>query len=142
MGAEESELLQRFRSNYKASNEQFNRHDFDAAYANVPEDVEWRTLIEIPGAPDLMRGRAEVVAFFEEILNEWPDWWTRPTRFTEPLPALILVEFDAGGTGRTSGIRQSIHLVQTWDLRDRPLRVTEMPDLRTAQAEFGLPAPP
>jgi hypothetical protein len=41
------------------------------------------------------------------------------------VPGVILVAFTAHGTGRVSGASLSNRVVQVWDLRSRPLRVTE-----------------
>jgi 2-amino-4-hydroxy-6-hydroxymethyldihydropteridine diphosphokinase len=133
-----SDRLRTFRARYEATHEAFNRHDFEAAFARTPEDVEWRTIQEIPGVPDVMRGRDEVIAFFRETLNEWPDWHTELEGFEEPAAGVILVAFVAHGTGRVSGASLSNRVVQAWDFRSRPLRVTEYLGRDEALADLGV----
>jgi 2-amino-4-hydroxy-6-hydroxymethyldihydropteridine diphosphokinase len=133
-----SDLLRAFRAGYEANHEAFNRHDFDAAFARTPEDVEWRTVQEIPGVPDVMHGRDEVIAFFRETLQEWPDWHTELEGFEEPAAGVILVAFVAHGTGRVSGASLSNRVVQAWDFRSPPVRVTEYLGRNEALADLGL----
>ena len=137
MSEPESELLAGFRTGYEATHEAFNRHDMDEAFGALPEDIEWRTIQAIPGAPEVCRGRDEVIAFFRDILNEWPDWHTELLSFGEPQPGLVVVEFRAHGTGRTSGIPLSGEFAQVWDLRDRPVRVTEFANREAAREHIG-----
>jgi len=133
-----SGLLGAFRAGYQVRHDAFNRHDFEAAFAQTPEDVEWRTIQAIPGVPEVMRGRAEVIAFFRDTLQEWPDWHTDIEGFEEPAPGVILVTFVAQGTGRISGAAMSNRLVQAWDFRSRPLQVTEHRERDEALAALGL----
>jgi ketosteroid isomerase-like protein len=123
-GAAPSPLLVAFRSSYEAGREPFNRHDFRAAFASAPEDVHWTPLAAIPGARDL-RGRAAVIRFFEELLDEFPDWRSTTESFSEPLPGVVLVEFSARATGAASGAPTTNRVFQVWDLRARPVRVIE-----------------
>ena len=125
MSEEESGLLQAFREGYAATRSAFNEHDFDAAFAGLPPDVEWHPPEEIPGYPPVLKGRGEVIAFFKEVLNEWPDWRTEFLATAEPSPGLILVEYEATGTGRASGIPAKARMFQAWDFREQPLRVFE-----------------
>jgi hypothetical protein len=136
----ESETLAAFRATYLVNHEAFNRQDIEGAFGGLPADVEWRTLTEIPGAPDLCRGRDEVIAFFREVLIEYPDWQTELLAFEEPDPGVVLVEFRARATGRASGIRTtSAKMFQAWDLREPPVRVTEFATRDAAAEHFGWP---
>lgn len=87
----------------------------------------------------MCRGRDEVIAFFKDLLNEWPDWRTDLLSFSEPEPGVIVVGFRAHGTGRTSGIPMSTEAAQVWDLRVRPVRVTGFADREAARENFGWP---
>jgi predicted SnoaL-like aldol condensation-catalyzing enzyme len=125
MSAEESGLLKAFREGYAATHGSFNEHDFDKAFSSLPQEVEWYPPEEIPGAPKVLRGRAEVIAFFTSVLDEWPDWRTEILDTTEPSAGLILVEYEANATGRASGVPARARMFQSWDFRSQPLRVIE-----------------
>jgi 2-amino-4-hydroxy-6-hydroxymethyldihydropteridine diphosphokinase len=133
-----SPLLRAFRAGYVESQDAFNRHDFETAFAQLPQDVEWRTVHDIPGVKDVMRGPAEVVAFFEEILETWPDWATQAESFEEPAPAVLLASLHAHATGRISGVPVQTGFVQVWDFRSTPVRVTEYRTRAEAVADLGL----
>jgi 2-amino-4-hydroxy-6-hydroxymethyldihydropteridine diphosphokinase len=133
----DSSLLRAFRATFESKGDAFNRHDFEAAFAELPEDVEWTTIQDIPGV-DVMRGRDAVIAFFRELLETWPDWHTRSLGYEEPAAGVILAAFEGTATGRASGIPVSTPFVQAWDFRSQPLRIREFRDRAAALAALGL----
>lgn len=122
--AEDRPSLDQFRRAYLASNEAFNRHDFEAAFYGFHPDVEWHTVADVPGER-VMRGRDAVVAAFQGLLDEFPDWRVEPEEFAEAGPA-ILVRNVGVATGRESGVPIRQPFTQVWTFRDgRPILVRE-----------------
>ena len=119
-----SALLEAFRRNYLASQDAFRRHDIQATFAELPEDAVWEPAPEIVDRT-LYEGRAAVIAGFQELVAEYPDWRTDVRDITEPEPGLIRVHFRATGTGVISGARTHMDVHQEWDFRSRPLHVRE-----------------
>jgi ketosteroid isomerase-like protein len=119
-----SELLEAFRASYLANNEAFNRMDFETAFANLPDDVVWDTLPEIVDWR-LLKGKQDVLDFFQAIASQWPDWRVQVEDITEPEPGLMRVRCRASGTGALSGAATETIFNQDWDFRSQPLRITE-----------------
>ena len=119
-----SELLEAFRRNFEKGHDAFNRHDFETAFASLPDDAVWEPV------PDLVdRGRLEgkqaIIDAFREILDLWPDWRTELVEITEPLPGLIRMEFRGRGTTKRAGVAAENHFFQEWDFRARPMQIRE-----------------
>ena len=119
-----SGLLEAFRTAYLANNEAFNRHDFETAFASLPDDVVWETLPELVDREPI-EGKAGVIAAFHELLEQWPDWHLDVQDISEPSPRLIQVRFHATGTGAASGARTALDVLQEWDFRGPSLRIRE-----------------
>jgi ketosteroid isomerase-like protein len=129
--------LDLFRRGYLATNEAFNRHDFEGAFLGFDTELEWRTVAEVPG-PQLMRGRDAVIEAFRGLLHEFPDWRVEPQEFIEAGGA-ILVRNIALATGRHSGVPIRQEFTQIWTFDDaRPIRVREYLDHADALEAVGL----
>ena len=127
-------LLDRFERAYLASNAAFNRHDFGAAFHGFHPELEWHTVADVPG-PRVMRGRDAVVAAFQGLLEEFPDWRVEPREFIAAGQA-ILVRNVGTATGRESGVPIRQEFTQVWTFRDgRPALVREFLDHAEALEE-------
>ena len=119
-----SGLLEAFRESYAASQDSFQRHDFETTFAGLPDDVVWEPFSEIVDV-ERLEGKRRVLEFFEAIVEQWPDWRTEIQEISEPEPGLIRVHFRATGTGAVSGARTETDVHQEWDFRSQPLHVRE-----------------
>jgi uncharacterized protein len=72
------ENVEAIRSAYDA----INRRDWDAAFRDADEDIEWTTDPRVPNA-GTYRGRAEVRRFFEDQTAAFEVWLVEPERFFE-----------------------------------------------------------
>ena len=137
MSQENRPSLEAFKLAYLASNEAFNRHDFDAAFAGVHPDLEWETFPGTPGV-ERLQGRRAVIEGFHDLLGEFPDWRVEPQEFIDGRDA-ILVRNIGTATGRRSGMPVRQSFTQVWTFRDgRPVRVREYPDHQAALKAVGL----
>ena len=144
----ERHLLERFRANYLGSMEAFNRHDFEAAFAGTPPDF----VFDISGAGlyeratgmirgssgGVMHSREELIAFFRDWLEEFPDWHVDVEDFAEPTPGVVLVTHVVGGSGRVSGAPIARRITEVWDMRSRPIRISQHQDQAEALEAAGL----
>jgi len=129
--------LEAFREAYLVANEAFNRHDFEGAFFGLHSDLEWHTVADVPG-PKVMHGRQGVIAGFQGLLAEFPDWRVEPQEFLEAEDA-ILVRNIGTATGKKSGVPIRQTFTQVWRFRDgRPVRVEEYLDHREALEAAGL----
>ena len=128
--------LDAFRQAYMLANEAFNRHDFEAAFFGSHPDLEWHTVVDVPG-PRVMRGQEAVIAAFRALLVEFPDWRVEPQDFEEA-GAAILVRNVATATGAESGvpIRQAFTQVWTFE-HGRSVLVREFLDHHEALRAAG-----
>ena len=134
------ERLERFREGYLRTNEAFKRHDW-TIFAALPEDFEWHPFENVIDE-DVVRGPRGVQAFFERMVEVYPDWWAEARDFV-PAPGDKIVVLCVGrGTARTSGIPSEPEFAQVWEFDGvTPRRVREYPShaegLRAAGVEPG-----
>jgi ketosteroid isomerase-like protein len=132
------ELVEAFERNYRAANEAFNRHDFEAAFRGFPSDFEWRTVAEIPGERTL-RGPRQVIEGWQAFIEEFPNWRVEPQEFISGGPDTVVVRNLGTATSR-SGVPVRRPFTQVWTFRDgRPIRVEEYWDHQEALEAVGLP---
>jgi SnoaL-like domain len=142
----EQRLLKRFRTNYLAFVEAFNRRDLEAAFARTPRDfvfdVSDGVLVEHPAfdmlSSAVMHGREELIAFYRDWIEQFPDWHVDVEGFAEPTPGVLLVTFTARGTGRVSGVPIGRRITEVWDTRSRPIRVSQHREEADALEAAGL----
>ncbi len=134
-GAPESEFLKAFRAIFEEGNRAWNEGDVRRAYVAVPEDFQHQLAPTWPNARPL-RGREEVVAFFEDFQATFPGVRTSRHEFIEVDERTVIVGFRVTGTGRSSGAGTSMEIWQVWEVGEGmvPLRVTEFTDRDTALA--------
>ena len=132
MQATESELLSGFREAYLAGNRAWNEHDFERAYAGVAERVEYQLSHSWPDARPL-RGRDEVVAFFDGFCETFPDVQGTVGEIVALDEETIFVGLHVTGTGRGSGATVEMALWQVWELAEGlAVRVAEYDDRQDA----------
>ena len=126
-------FVQAMRSVFEQSNRAWNEGDFERAYQALGDDVEYNPAATWPQAQPL-RGRAEVVKFFEDFREAFPDARSGPFEFVEVAERRVIVGFPVVGTGRASGVRVEMEIWQVWDLGEggAPVRVNEYADRRDA----------
>jgi ketosteroid isomerase-like protein len=135
----ESELFKAFRESFEEGNRAWNEGDFKRAYAALPEDIEYLLTPSWPNARPL-RGRDEVVAFFEDFRETFPDARAEIVEFVQADEGTVIVGFAVTGTGRSSGIGTEMEIWQLWEMREgmNPSRVREFASRDEALAAAGI----
>lgn len=135
----ESEFLRAVRSVFEQGNRAWNEGDFERAYQVLGDDFEYKLASTWPQARPL-RGRAEVVKFFEDFRETFPDARSGPLEFVEVGERRVIVGFPVVGTGRASGVRIEMEVWQIWKLTEggMPVRVNEYPDRGAALRAAGV----
>ena len=121
-----SQLLDAFKRNFEANQAAFNRHDFETAFAALPDDVIWEPMPHVVDR-DRLEGKRAVIDAFRALAETWPDWRTELAEITEPTPGLIQMRFRGIGTSQLSGVRTETQFIQEWDFRSQPMEVREYP---------------
>lgn len=121
-----SKLLDAFRENFEANQAAFNRHDFERAFAALPDDVVWEPMPHVVDRGRL-EGKAAVIEAFRGLAETWPDWRTELIDLTEPTPGLIQMRFRGIGTSSLSRVPTETLFIQEWDFRAQPMEVREYP---------------
>ena len=141
----ESELLRFFREAFEQGNRAWNRGDIKAGYAALPDELEYRLS---PGWPEarVLRSRDEVIAFFEEFHEMFPDAQTAGHEYLEGPDGTLIAGIRVTGSGRTSGVATEMELWQVFQTRvtdDGPttISVTEFTDRREALEVAGIEEP-
>jgi ketosteroid isomerase-like protein len=130
------------RGAYEEAHQAWSEGDFERAFQALGDDVEYELAATWPQSRPL-RGRAEVVKFFQDFRETFPDVRTGPLEFVEVTEHLVIVGFPVAGTGRASGMRIEMQIWQVWHLGEGgvPLRVGEYRD-RAAAVRAGAVADP
>jgi ketosteroid isomerase-like protein len=138
-GPPESEFVRAFRAIFEEGNRAWNEGDIKRAYAALPEDIEYQLASTWPNARPL-RGPDEVVGFFEDFREIFPDAQASLPELIEVDGRTIIVGFRVTGTGRSSGVGTEIEVWQLWDVREGmiPSRVREFPSRGEALAAAGI----
>ena len=136
---QESELLRTFRQIFEQANRAWNEGDVKSAYAALPESMDYRLAPTGPHARVLHR-RDQVVAFFEEFQQTFPDARTASHEFIEGGEGIVIVGFRVTGSGRSSGAGTEMEIWQVWQVSDDlvPLAVSEFSDRRGALQAAGV----
>ena len=141
MSAAESEFLRAFREGFEQGNRAWNAGDVKTAYAVLPDQVEYRLAATWPEAR-VLRSRDEVIEFFEDFQDTFPDARTASHEYMEGPNGTVLVGFRVAGTGRTLGAVGEMEIWQVWEVRDEGnltvTRVTEFTSRREALEAAGL----
>jgi ketosteroid isomerase-like protein len=142
---EESELLKAFRDAFEEANRAWNAGDVKRAYAVLPDELEYRLSPTWPEAR-VLRSRDEVVAFFEDFQETFPDARTTAHEFIEAGGGSVIVGFRVTGSGRTSGVGTEMEIWQVWRVQElddglTTTSVTEFNDRQEALEEVGAKEP-
>ena len=135
MPAGESELLQAFREAFEEGNRAWNEGDVKRAYAALPDRLEYRLSPIWPEAR-VLRSRDEVVEFFEDFQETFPDARTASHEYIE-IDGTVIVGFRVTGSGRHSGAGAEMEIWQVWKVETlddglTATSVTEFADRRAA----------
>lgn len=138
MNDAESEFGRALRKLYEEGNQAWNEGDFERAYQALGDDIEYELASTWPQSQPL-HGRAEVVEFFEDFRETFPDVRAGPLDFVEVSERRLIVGFPVIATGRTSGVRVEMEIWQVWDLDESgiPARVKEYSDRAAALRAAG-----
>ena len=99
MAAAETELLRAFREVFEHGNRAWNMGDVKTAYAGLPDRLEYRLAPTWPEAR-VLRSRDEVIEFFEDFQETFPDARTASHEYLEGAHGTVVVGFRVAGTGR------------------------------------------
>jgi ketosteroid isomerase-like protein len=138
----ESEFLKAFKQAFEEGNRAWNEGDVKRAYAVLPDDLDYRLAPTWPQAR-VLRGGDEVVAFFEDFQETFPDARTSSHEFMEIDERTVIVGFRVVGTGRSSGAGTAMEIWQVWEIREGlvPARVSEFTNRRAALEAAGVAEP-
>ena len=141
MSTAESEFLRAFREGFEQGNRAWNAGDVKTAYAALPDQLVYQLAPTWPEAR-VLRGREEVIEFFESFQETFPDARTASHEYLEGDHGAVVAGFRVTGTGRTSGAKAEMEIWQVWEIRDQEeltvTRVTEFTDRREALEAAGL----
>jgi ketosteroid isomerase-like protein len=141
MPAAESEFLRAFREAFEQGNRAWNVGDVKAAYAMLPDQLEYRLATTWPEAR-VLRTRDEVIEFFESFQETFPDARTASHEYLEGKHGIVVAGFRVTGTGRASGAEAEMEIWQVWETRDQGgltvVAVREFTDRREALEAAGL----
>ena len=138
-GQQESQLLKTFRQLFEQGNRAWNDGDVRSAYAALPDEMEYRLAPTWPDAR-VLHGRDQVVAFFEDFQQTFPDARTASHEFMEGSEGVVIVGFRVTGSGRSSGAGAEMEIWQVWQVSDDliPIGVTEFSDRQDALEAAGV----
>jgi hypothetical protein len=135
----ESDLLDTFRAVFEEGNRAWNERDFERAYGALPDDVDYHLAPTWPQARPL-HGRNEVVAFFRDFCETFPDARTASHEFMQADRRTMIVGLEVLGTGASSGIGTTMQIWQVWEVDPGlvPKRVREYLDRGSALKAAGI----
>ena len=135
----ESELLRTFRELFEEANRVWNEGDVKGAYAALPDEMDYRLAPTWPDAR-VLRGRDEVIAFFEDFQRTFPDARTASHEFIEGGEGTVIVGFRVTGSGRSSGAGTEVEIWQVWQVSDEltPIAVNEFSNRQEAVDAAGV----
>jgi len=130
----ESETLKRFKTVYAEGNRAWNEHDMERAYGGLPDDFVYQLGPAWPEAGRVFHGSGEIIAFFNGLVEIFPDAQSGPITYIEVDKRTIITGFEVRGTGSESGTRTEMEVWQVWEIADdlRPVRVIEYVDCQAA----------
>ena len=128
------ERVERVLEGYEA----FNRGDFEAVIAQLPDDVEWRVLDQFPDQGPF-RGREGVRRFWESWLETFSDFHAEIDEVVDAGDHVIVMT-RVVGRGRDSGVEvETPTYAQMWSFRGEDVYlVTMLPTKEEALAAAGI----
>jgi SnoaL-like protein len=139
---DEPEFLRQFRLAWEEGNRAWNEGDFKRAYGGLPEGFEYHVAATWPQARSLM-GPDEIVAFFEELRETFPDVRSVRPQFVQVGEQTVIIGFDVIGTGGRSGVSTEMEIWQVWEFGDdgQPSSLREFSHRSEAFEAAGVDAP-
>lgn len=142
MAPPESELLKAFRESFEEGNRAWNEGDVQSAYAALPDQLEYQLAPTWPEAR-VLRSRDEVIGFFKDFQETFPDARTTPHEYIEGGDGALIVGFRVTGSGRSSGAGTEMEIWQVWEVRQveeglTTTSVTEFSERRDALEAAGV----
>src|SRR6188472_3294637 len=130
----ESEFLTAFKTLFGEGNRAWNEHDFQRAYGGLPDGFVYQLGPAWPEAGQVFHGPDEVIAFFEQLCEVFPDIRSGPITYIEVDDRTAITGMQVHATGRESGTRTAMEVWQVWEVNDSmvPIRVTEHVDREAA----------
>jgi ketosteroid isomerase-like protein len=135
----ESDFVRAFRVAFEDANRAWNEGDMKRAYAALADDVDYRLAPSWPSARSL-RGRDEVIEFFQDLRATFPDVRAELLEFIQADETTVVAGSRVMGSGATSRAVAAMEIWQVWEMRPQlvPFRVTEFLDRRAALTSVGL----
>ena len=132
-------LVETLRPTYEEGVRAWNAGDFRRAYGALPKGFEWRLASTWPNTKGTLRGPDEVVSFFEELREMFPDARVDRHEFVDVDHRHVIVGFRVTGTGRSSGASTEMEIWQLWEVSEDlvPVRMTEYTSRDTALDAAG-----
>lgn len=109
-----TEFSETLRGEFQERQRAFNAGDFETAFANLPEDIEWHMGAWIPDAGDL-RGRHAVTEFYR-CLRDAGGWQVELVDIEDLGGGVLLLEQHGTWTGRSTGLTGERRFFQLWDI--------------------------
>ena len=136
MTVAQQSLVETLRPVYEEGVRAWNAGDFRSAYGALPEGFEWRLAATWPNTKGTLRGPDEVIAFFGELREMFPDARVDRHEFVDVDERRVIVGFVVTGTGRSSGASTEMEIWQLWEVSEDlvPSRMVEY-DSREAALE-------
>jgi ketosteroid isomerase-like protein len=114
----------------------FNRGDLEGVVGEMEPDVEVFTPAEL-GNAGTFHGRAEALAWMQAWMEAWEHFHLEPTAI-EQHGDDFLVDVQASGRGRGSGIEVELHMVWLYTVPERCARRLHLyPTYDEARAAIG-----
>ncbi len=110
----------------------FNRRDWSSVSV-LPDDVEFQPREDLPD-PSSRRGGAEIRRYFEELIEQFPDYRIELIGVEDPGGDVAVFLWHSMGTGAASGISADTYIRQSVEFRDgRVVRIEEKLDSALAR---------
>src|SRR4051794_27684289 len=91
----------------------------------MPEDLEWHATSQDP-EQSVLRGPAEVKAFFQGFRSVFEDWRVEPLDYEQLGESWILVHHVIRGTSRGAGVPVEVETFELWEFEaEQPVRVRQ-----------------
>lgn len=118
----------------------FNRGDFEAAFAKVSEDVDWGEPPDMPDTGGAYRGHDGLVEGFGRFMRAWERIDVDLEDVMEREDDRVVVQTRWRGRSKGTGIEVDQRVAQVYELRDgRVTRVRQFRTLDEALADAGRP---
>jgi ketosteroid isomerase-like protein len=127
--------LDEFRAFYLQKVDAFNRRDWDALIADLPEPLEWHFPREVVDRPVPARPH-ELRDAMTDLVSQFPDMHVEPREIAPERSGSFVVRLRVEGSGAASGASIEFEFAQLWEFDgEAPVRVREFMDVSEALAQ-------